>query len=74
MFVSLFQGPPGPKGTSGIAGPKGDSGPEGIAGPPGPPGELPLLPPDILFQKDDPSIRSKREIRGDQGNYLQIIK
>lgn len=62
-----LQGPPGPKGTSGIAGPKGDSGPQGIAGPPGPPGELPLLPPDILFQKDDPSIRSKREIRGDQG-------
>ena len=36
-------------------------------GPPGPPGELPLLPPDILFQRDSPitSARSKRELRGD---------
>merc|ERR1712142_398557 len=32
--------------------------------PPGPPGELPLLPPDILFQRDAPS-RPKREARGD---------
>ncbi len=40
-------------------------------GPPGPPGELPLLPPDILFQRDSPVssassfTRSKREVRGD---------
>jgi len=59
-----LQGPPGPKGTTGQAGPKGDTGPQGVQGPPGPPGELPLLPPDILFQRDSPA-RSKREIRGD---------
>ena len=59
-------GPPGPKGTTGVAGSKGDSGPPGVPGPPGPPGELPLLPPDILFQKDEP-MRAKREVRGDQG-------
>jgi collagen type V/XI/XXIV/XXVII alpha len=37
-----------------------------VAGPPGPPGELPIIPPEILFQKDEPA-RSKREVRGDQG-------
>ncbi len=70
IFLTGLEGPPGPKGTAGIAGAKGDSGPIGVPGPPGPPGELPLLPPDILFQKDDPSgfsTRPKREIRGDQG-------
>jgi collagen type V/XI/XXIV/XXVII alpha len=61
-----LEGPPGPKGTNGPSGPKGDRGPEGVAGSPGPPGELPLLPPDVLFQKDEPS-RGKREIRGDIG-------
>jgi len=60
-----LEGPPGPKGTMGIAGSKGDSGPRGVAGPPGPPGELPIIPPEILFQKDEPA-RSKREVRGDQ--------
>ena len=42
-----------------------------LIGPPGPPGELPLLPPDILFQKDEPARpfdRQKREVRGDQGS------
>lgn len=58
-----LEGPPGPKGTMGPAGSKGDSGGPGPPGPPGPPGELPLLPPDILFQKDQP--RYRREIRGD---------
>merc|ERR1711971_1532333 len=63
-----LEGPMGPKGTSGVAGSKGDSGPRGVAGPPGPPGELPIIPPEILFQKDEP-FRSKREaeVRGDQG-------
>ena len=42
-------------------GPKGDSGPSGPPGPPGPPGELPLLPPELLFQRDSPSGRKKRE-------------
>ena len=32
-------------------------------GPPGPPGELPLLPPDILFQRDAPSSRYTRHKR-----------
>ena len=32
-------------------------------GPPGPPGELPLLPPDILFQRDAPSSRYTRNKR-----------
>jgi collagen type V/XI/XXIV/XXVII alpha len=61
-----MEGPPGPKGTEGMAGPKGDRGLLGPPGPAGPPGELPLLPPDILFQRDSPdSYRAKREIRGD---------
>ena len=60
-----LEGPPGPKGTAGNTGPKGDSGPMGVPGAPGPPGELPLLPPDVLFQRDQP--RSKREVRGDMG-------
>lgn len=61
-----LEGPPGPKGTNGVTGPKGDRGPSGSPGPSGPPGELPLLPPDILFQRDSPAAyRPKREIRGD---------
>merc|ERR1712012_1183836 len=65
-----LEGPPGPKGTSGDTGPKGDHGPLGPPGAPGPPGELPLLPPDILFQRDAPfkAGRSKREVRGDNGD------
>merc|ERR1711973_914153 len=59
-----LEGPSGPKGTNGATGPKGDRGSSGSPGPPGPPGELPLLPPDILFQRDAPS-RPKREARGD---------
>merc|ERR1711936_1002885 len=63
-------GPTGPKGTSGDTGPKGDHGPLGPPGAPGPPGELPLLPPDILFQRDAPfkPNRPKREVRGDNGD------
>ena len=65
-----LDGPPGPTGTSGDTGPKGDHGPLGPPGAPGPPGELPLLPPDILFQRDAPfkAGRSKREVRGDNGD------
>ena len=59
-----LEGPTGPKGTTGATGPKGDRGSSGSPGPPGPPGELPLLPPDILFQRDAPA-RPKREVRGD---------
>ena len=59
-----LEGPPGPKGTTGSTGPKGDRGLPGPPGPSGPPGELPLLPPDILFQRDAPA-RDKREVRGD---------
>ncbi len=55
-----LEGPPGPKGVLGPTGPKGDSGPQGLPGSPGPPGELPLLPPDILFQKDEPSFGGRR--------------
>ena len=62
-----LEGPPGPKGTAGDSGPKGDHGPVGPPGPSGPPGELPLLPPDILFQRDAPFKRPKREVRGDNG-------
>lgn len=69
-----LEGPPGPKGTPGATGPKGETGPIGVAGPPGPPGDLPLLPPDILFQKDAPAAetsRFKREIRGDLGSQMK---
>ena len=61
-----LEGPTGPKGTNGATGSKGDRGSSGPPGPPGPPGELPLLPPDILFQRDAPfKSRDKREARGD---------
>jgi len=61
-----MEGPSGPKGTNGATGSKGDRGSSGPPGPPGPPGELPLLPPDILFQRDAPfKNRNKREARGD---------
>jgi len=65
-----LEGPPGPKGTNGATGPKGDSGPLGPPGPAGPPGELPLLPPDILFQRDSPKAyrRPKRDVRGDNSD------
>ncbi len=61
-----LEGPPGPKGVMGPTGPKGDAGPQGVPGSPGPPGELPLLPPDILFQKDAPASSSsdRRRLRG----------
>merc|ERR1712241_115743 len=64
------KGESGPMGTSGDTGPKGDHGPLGPPGAPGPPGELPLLPPDILFQRDAPfkPNRPKREVRGDNGD------
>ncbi len=58
-----LEGPPGPKGVLGPTGPKGDSGPQGVPGSPGPPGELPLLPPDILFQKDAPASSGRRQRR-----------
>merc|ERR1719481_1679254 len=57
------KGEVGTKGPPGLPGPKGDSGPIGPPGPTGPPGELPLLPPDILFQRDQPKAftRTKRQ-------------
>lgn len=66
-------GPPGPKGVPGSSGPKGETGPSGPPGPPGPPGELPLLPPELLFQRDAPydpedSGRFKRE--ANSGNNI----
>merc|ERR1712012_711584 len=65
-----LEGPSGPKGTTGATGPKGDRGSSGAPGPPGPPGELPLLPPDILFQRDSPKAyrRPKRDVRGDNSD------
>lgn len=45
-----MEGPPGPKGTEGPAGIKGEPGPFGPPGPPGAPAEMPLLPPELLFQ------------------------
>lgn len=66
-------GPHGPKGVPGSTGPKGETGPSGPPGPPGPPGELPLLPPELLFQRDAPydpedSGRFKREANGSGGS------
>ena len=63
-----LEGPPGPKGSTGETGPKGDLGPSGPPGPPGPPGELPLVPPELLFQRYSPaSGRRKREL-GETGH------
>lgn len=36
---------------------KGEPGPEGPAGPPGPPADMPLLPPEILFQQESQRYR-----------------
>lgn len=44
------EGPIGPKGSEGPAGQKGETGPPGAAGPPGPPADMPLVPPELLFQ------------------------
>lgn len=49
-----LSGPSGPKGVPGATGPKGETGPYGPPGLPGPAGELPLLPPELLFQRDAP--------------------
>merc|ERR1712241_957416 len=63
-------GPMGMKGAEGSPGLPGLSGPLGPPGPAGPPGELPLLPPDILFQRDSPKAyrRPKRDVRGDNSD------
>merc|ERR1712098_505917 len=70
MGMKGAEGPPGLPGLEGPPGPKGTSGPLGPPGPAGPPGELPLLPPDILFQRDSPKAyrRPKREVRGDNSD------
>lgn len=47
-----MEGPPGPKGSEGVAGMKGEPGPPGPPGPPGLPAEMPLVPPELLFQHD----------------------
>lgn len=56
-----MEGVVGVKGTLGPAGLKGESGPPGPPGPAGPPAEMPLLPPELLFQQD--AIRSRRSIK-----------
>lgn len=43
----------------------------GTPGPPGPPGELPLLPPELLFQRDNPS---KGRTRRDTGGVIDDIQ
>ena len=56
-------------------GPKGDSGPSGPPGPPGPPGELPLLPPELLFQRDSPATgRKKRDSQLDVEEFEDRYK
>lgn len=59
-----LEGPPGPKGSEGVAGTKGEQGPAGPPGPPGPPGEAPMLPPELLFQRDGG--RRKRALNADK--------
>lgn len=55
------EGPAGLKGSEGVAGIKGESGIQGPPGPPGPPADMPLLPPEILFQRDMPRYRRSLE-------------
>lgn len=43
---------------------KGEPGPPGSPGPPGPPAEMPLLPPEVLFQQE--AFRSKRDTGEDR--------
>lgn len=54
------EGPVGLKGSEGPTGSKGESGPPGLPGPPGPPAEMPLLPPELLFQSE--LSRSRRSL------------
>lgn len=47
-----------------MAGLKGETGPPGPPGPPGTPGEPPLVPPELLFQRENnvkADTRRKRE-------------
>lgn len=60
-----MQGPPGPKGSEGVAGMKGEPGPPGSPGPPGPAAEMPLVPPELLF--DSEYLRSRRSVKS---NYM----
>lgn len=55
-----MEGPPGAKGSDGQTGTKGDVGPAGPPGPPGPPAEMPLLPPEMLFQNE--LVRRRRDL------------
>lgn len=66
-----MNGPPGPKGVPGASGPKGETGPSGPPGPPGPPGELPLLPPELLFQRDAPYSDDDED---DDGRYKRAAR
>lgn len=61
-----FEGPLGFKGAQGPTGPKGDHGPSGLPGPPGPPGEGPQIPPEVLFQRDSPFSRYRRDADVDE--------
>lgn len=70
-----LEGPPGPKGSEGQTGPKGNDGPSGPPGPPGPPGELPLLPPELLFQRDSPvGEKSGGRIRREAKDVLPSVE
>lgn len=40
---------------------KGEPGPAGPPGPPGPPAEMPLVPPELLFQRDFMRVRRSLE-------------
>lgn len=51
-----YVGPVGLKGSEGPTGIKGEPGPSGL---PGPPADMPLLPPEMLFQRE---YRSKRSV------------
>lgn len=65
------EGPLGLKGSEGPTGIKGEPGPAGQPGPPGPPAEMPLLPPEILFQHDILQ-RSRRTVT--EEDYDEIKK
>lgn len=54
----------GEKGDEGVLGAKGDLGLPGPAGPAGPPGEQPILPPELLFQREPTKgvVRKRRQM------------
>lgn len=67
------EGPPGPKGSEGPAGPKGETGPPGPVGPPGPAADMPLVPPELLFQLQESAGTANKGITRKRRNVEELM-